>query len=161
MNFTADRKAVVSKGSVRCCGSSLFLKNKFGIGYHLTLVLEGELFLLTKPFFSNHCFLPGTSKEQAIARLVTTHVAKAEKARRHGRELSFILPLNDVDHFASLFSAIEQEINNKSSKLGKSVNNHFITTCVIYLYRDIQLRSFNDNPRRSLPAFRKSRRRNR
>lgn len=106
--------------------------------------------------------MPGTSKEQAIARLVTTHVAKAEKARRHGRELSFILPLNDVDHFASLFSAIEQEINNKSSKLGKSVNNETIfSPRVIYLYRDIQLWSFNDNPRRSLPAFRKSRRRDR
>lgn len=56
VNFTADRKAVVSKGSVRCCGSSLFLKNKFGIGYHLTLVLEGKLFLFNKLFFSNYCF---------------------------------------------------------------------------------------------------------
>jgi ATP-binding cassette subfamily A (ABC1) protein 5 len=99
--FVADRKAVVSKGNIRCCGSSLFLKNKFGIGYHLTLVLDG------------------ICREHAITRLVTTHVPKAEKARRHGRELSFILPHNAVDNFAPLFSAIEQEINNKSSKLGK------------------------------------------
>jgi ATP-binding cassette subfamily A (ABC1) protein 5 len=35
-DILADRKAVVSKGRLRCCGSSLFLKNKFGIGYHLT-----------------------------------------------------------------------------------------------------------------------------
>lgn len=62
----------------------------------------------------------GNAKEQAIARLVTTHVPKAEKARRHGRELSFILPHNAVDHFASLFTGIEQEINNKNSKLGKT-----------------------------------------
>ena len=33
-----DRKAVVSKGSLRCCGSSLFLKNRFGLGYHLKYV---------------------------------------------------------------------------------------------------------------------------
>lgn len=99
-NFLADRKAVVSKGNIRCCGSSLFLKNKFGIGYHLTLVLDGVF------------------KEQAIARLVTTHVSKAEKARKHGKELSFILPHNAVEKFASLFCAIEQEINNKNSKLG-------------------------------------------
>ncbi|XP_066148886.1 cholesterol transporter ABCA5-like [Euwallacea fornicatus] len=109
-DILADRKAVVSKGSIRCCGSSLFLKNKFGIGYHLTLVLEGN------------------SKEHAIARLVTSHVVKAEKARRHGRELSFILPHNDADHFASLFSAIEQEINNKSSKLGISSYGVSMTT---------------------------------
>ncbi|CAG9770151.1 unnamed protein product [Ceutorhynchus assimilis] len=109
-DILADRKAVVSKGSIRCCGSSLFLKNKFGIGYHLTLVLEGN------------------SKEQAIARLVTTHVSKAEKARRHGRELSFILPHNAVDHFATLFSAIEAEINNKNSKLGISSYGVSMTT---------------------------------
>lgn len=41
-DILADRKAVVSRGRLRCCGSSLFLKNKFGIGYHLTLVLECE-----------------------------------------------------------------------------------------------------------------------
>ncbi|XP_030747414.1 ATP-binding cassette sub-family A member 5-like [Sitophilus oryzae] len=109
-DILADRKAVVSKGSIRCCGSSLFLKNKFGIGYHLTLVLEGN------------------PKEQAIARLVTTHVPKAEKARRHGRELSFILPHNAVDNFASLFSAIELEINNKSSKIGISSYGVSMTT---------------------------------
>ncbi len=30
-----DRKAVMSKGKLQCCGSSMYLKNKFGIGYHL------------------------------------------------------------------------------------------------------------------------------
>ena len=33
--FCADYKAILSKGKVRCAGSSLFLKNRFGIGYHL------------------------------------------------------------------------------------------------------------------------------
>lgn len=33
----ADRKAVLSHGSVQCCGSSLFLKNRFGVGYHLSV----------------------------------------------------------------------------------------------------------------------------
>lgn len=38
-DLLADRKAIVSKGKLRCLGSSLFLKNRFGLGYHLTLVL--------------------------------------------------------------------------------------------------------------------------
>lgn len=101
-DILADRKAVVSKGRVRCCGSSLFLKNKFGIGYHLTLVLDGS-----------------HGKENSILKLVTSHVPKAEMARKHGRELSFILPHNAVNNFASLFSAIETEINNRRSRLGK------------------------------------------
>lgn len=43
-DILADRKAVISKGKLRCCGSSLFLKNKFGIGYHLTYV---KIYFLT------------------------------------------------------------------------------------------------------------------
>ncbi|KAK9876012.1 hypothetical protein WA026_011128 [Henosepilachna vigintioctopunctata] len=109
-DILADRKAVVSKGNIRCCGSSLFLKNKFGIGYHLTLVLEG------------------VAKEHSITKLVTNHVPKAEKARRHGRELSFILPHNAVNNFAPLFSAIEQEINNENGKLGISSYGVSMTT---------------------------------
>jgi ATP-binding cassette, subfamily A (ABC1), member 5 len=35
-DLLSDRKAIISKGELRCLGSSLFLKNKFGIGYHLT-----------------------------------------------------------------------------------------------------------------------------
>ena len=35
-DLLADRKAIVSKGKLRCLGSSLFLKNRFGLGYHLT-----------------------------------------------------------------------------------------------------------------------------
>ena len=37
-DILADRKAFVKKGRLVCCGSSLFLKNKFGVGYHLTWV---------------------------------------------------------------------------------------------------------------------------
>jgi ATP-binding cassette subfamily A (ABC1) protein 5 len=129
-DILADRKAVVSKGNIRCCGSSLFLKNKFGIGYHLTLVLDG------------------ICREHAITRLVTTHVPKAEKARRHGRELSFILPHNAVDNFAPLFSAIEQEINNKSSKLGISSYGVSMTTLeevFLHLERDDEAECTMDN----------------
>lgn len=88
-DILADRKAVISRGRLRCCGSSLFLKNKFGIGYHLTLVLDTK------------------SKESAITNLINLHVAKAEKNRHHGRELSYILPHDAVKNFAPLFNDIE------------------------------------------------------
>ncbi|XP_011864541.1 PREDICTED: ABC transporter A family member 1-like isoform X2 [Vollenhovia emeryi] len=110
-DILADRKAVISKGKLRCCGSSLFLKNKFGIGYHLTLVLEGN------------------AKEGAIGELVMSYVSRAEKVRRHGhQELSFILPYNSVENFAPLFSAIEHEIETRSSNLGISSYGVSMTT---------------------------------
>lgn len=34
-DLLADRKAIVRRGTLRCSGSSLFLKNRFGTGYHL------------------------------------------------------------------------------------------------------------------------------
>ncbi|XP_021921419.1 ATP-binding cassette sub-family A member 5-like [Zootermopsis nevadensis] len=129
-DILADRKAVVSRGRLRCCGSSLFLKNKFGIGYHLTLVLEG------------------VAREHAITRLVSSHVAKAEKARRHGRELSFILPHNAVDNFAPLFSAIENEINTRASRLGISSYGVSMTTLeevFLHLERDEETDGTMDN----------------
>lgn len=129
-DILADRKAVVSKGKLRCAGTSLFLKNKFGIGYHLTLVLDGSC------------------REHAITRLVTTHVPKAEKARRHGRELSFILPHNAVTNFAPLFSAIEGEINNRNSRLGISSYGVSMTTLeevYLHLERDEESEVTMDN----------------
>ncbi|XP_026730464.1 ATP-binding cassette sub-family A member 5-like [Trichoplusia ni] len=99
-DILGDRKAVISKGRVRCAGTSLFLKNKFGIGYHLTLVLDGAC------------------REHQITRLVRGHVPRAEKARRHGRELSYILPHYAVHLFPPLFNAIEHEIKDKTNRLG-------------------------------------------
>lgn len=72
--------------------------------------------------------LEGNAREHAINRLVTSHVSKAEKARRHGRELSFILPHNSVENFAPLFSAIEHEIKTRASRLGISSYGVSMTT---------------------------------
>ena len=35
-DLLGDRKAIISHGTLRCFGSSLFLKSRFGLGYHLT-----------------------------------------------------------------------------------------------------------------------------
>ena len=36
-DFLGDRIAIMSFGNLKCCGSSLFLKKRFGIGYNLTI----------------------------------------------------------------------------------------------------------------------------
>ena len=33
-----NRIAIIAEGKLRCCGTSLFLKSRYGIGYYLTLV---------------------------------------------------------------------------------------------------------------------------
>lgn len=38
-DILGDRIAMISAGRLRCCGSGLFLKKKYGSGLHLTLVI--------------------------------------------------------------------------------------------------------------------------
>ena len=38
----ADRIAVMKEGTLQCCGSGLFLKDRFGLGYNLTIVLDHQ-----------------------------------------------------------------------------------------------------------------------
>lgn len=92
--------------------------------------------------------LEGNVRENAISRLVSSHVAKAEKARRHGRELSFILPHDSVESFAPLFSAIEQEIQSKALRLGISSYGVSMTTLeevFLHLEKDEETECTMDN----------------
>jgi ATP-binding cassette subfamily A (ABC1) protein 3 len=36
-DYLGDRIAILSKGSLKCAGSSVYLKNKYGIGYNLII----------------------------------------------------------------------------------------------------------------------------
>ena len=117
-DILADRKAVISRGRLRCCGSSLFLKNKFGIGYHLTLVLDSK------------------AKEAPITNLVNLHVAKAEKGRHHGKELSYILPHDAVNNFAPLFNDIEGLTGSQLGILSYGVSMTTLEEVFLHLERD-------------------------
>ena len=93
-DILADRKAIMSHGVIRCFGSSLFLKNKFGLGYHLTMVLK-------------------SGNKATVAKLrekVQATVTGAEQARLFGREVSFVLPREEVAQFPGLFKQVEKEI---------------------------------------------------
>jgi ATP-binding cassette subfamily A (ABC1) protein 3 len=37
-DYLGDRIAIMGDGQLKCLGSSVFLKNKFGVGYNLTIV---------------------------------------------------------------------------------------------------------------------------
>ena len=39
-DILGDRIAIISQGKLCCCGSSLFLKSRFGSGYYLTFALS-------------------------------------------------------------------------------------------------------------------------
>jgi ATP-binding cassette subfamily A (ABC1) protein 3 len=37
-DYLGDRIGIMAGGRLICCGSALFLKNKFGVGYNITFV---------------------------------------------------------------------------------------------------------------------------
>ena len=39
-DILGDRIAIMAEGVPKCCGSSLFLKNRFGVGYNLVFVKD-------------------------------------------------------------------------------------------------------------------------
>ena len=41
-DILGDRICIMAEGKVQCCGSSLFLKNRFGVGYNLKLTKTNQ-----------------------------------------------------------------------------------------------------------------------
>eukprot|EP00475_Leptophrys_vorax_P022719 TRINITY_DN3093_c0_g1_i4.p1 TRINITY_DN3093_c0_g1~~TRINITY_DN3093_c0_g1_i4.p1 ORF type:complete len:1562 (-),score=428.94 TRINITY_DN3093_c0_g1_i4:659-5344(-) len=55
-DLLGDRIAVMAKGKLACCGSSLFLKSKYGVGYSFVITKDGKHVDSgpIKEFLSNH-----------------------------------------------------------------------------------------------------------
>ncbi|TDH71046.1 hypothetical protein CCR75_004636 [Bremia lactucae] len=94
-DILGDRIAIMAEGELRCCGSSLFLKNRFGAGYNLTLVKDDA-----------------ACEDSAVISFVTSRVPSAQLLSSVGSELAFQLPLASSSTFASLFSDLDVELNN-------------------------------------------------
>ncbi|XP_053784251.1 phospholipid-transporting ATPase ABCA3 [Desmodus rotundus] len=105
-DLLGDRIAIMAKGELQCCGSSLFLKQKYGAGYHMTLVKEP------------HC------NPEGISRLVHHHIPNASLESSAGAELSFILPKESTHRFESLFAKLEK----KQKELGIASFGASVTT---------------------------------
>uniref|UniRef100_A0A7N9ASF8 ATP-binding cassette, sub-family A (ABC1), member 5 n=1 Tax=Mastacembelus armatus TaxID=205130 RepID=A0A7N9ASF8_9TELE len=86
-DILADRKAVISQGHLKCVGSSLYLKIKCGVGYHLSEGCDAD----------------------KITALVKQHVSKAKLSRQHEAELTFTLPFESMDTFAGLFLELDSQ----------------------------------------------------
>ncbi|XP_048226165.1 ABC transporter A family member 1 isoform X2 [Ricinus communis] len=91
-----DRIAIMANGSLKCCGSSLFLKHQYGVGYTLTLVKSA----------------PTAS---VAADIVYRHIPSAICVSEVGTEVSFKLPLASSSAFENMFREIESCMRNAVS----------------------------------------------
>ncbi|XP_075880377.1 phospholipid-transporting ATPase ABCA3 [Nelusetta ayraudi] len=88
-DLLGDRIAIMAGGELQCCGSPLFLKTKYGAGYHMVIVKDA---------------LCNVSE---ITRLVHLYVPDATLESSAGAELSFILPKESTSRFELLFAELE------------------------------------------------------
>ncbi|XP_066442093.1 ATP-binding cassette sub-family A member 9-like [Eleutherodactylus coqui] len=102
-DILADQKAVISNGRLKCMGSSLFLKRKWGIGYHLRMVVT-----------------PSCDPE-VITSLIQQHVSNAKLSVKSEHEMTFTLPLQNMEAFPDLFSHLDGLVGQDISSYGVSV----------------------------------------
>jgi len=106
-DFLGDRIAIISRGQLRCDGSSLYLKNKFGVGYLLTMSK-----------------VPGRCDTQAVTRFVGNYISEATILSDAGTELSYRLPTSSMPSFVQFF----RDLDNTKQHLGISTFGISVTT---------------------------------
>uniref|UniRef100_A0A8C5ZL43 ATP-binding cassette sub-family A member 6-like n=1 Tax=Marmota marmota marmota TaxID=9994 RepID=A0A8C5ZL43_MARMA len=80
-DILADRKVIMSNGELKCAGSSVFLKRKWGLGYHLSLY-KNEI-----------------SDPEQITSFINHHISDAKLKLENKEKLVFTLPLESTSKF--------------------------------------------------------------
>ena len=90
-DFLGDRIGIMKEGKLITVGSSLFLKNRYGVGYDLTI-------LKTSQKFTNKSLLQSIKK----------FIPEAYIIIHSGFEVKIRLPINTVYKFKDMFNELEQ-----------------------------------------------------
>ena len=93
-DLLGDRIAIMGDGKLKCCGSSLFLKRYYGVGYNMIIEKENV----------------STFNVKNVNELVHKYVPEAKQLTDVGAELTFQLPFTSSNLFPPLFELLD---NNK------------------------------------------------
>ncbi|XP_071044386.1 phospholipid-transporting ATPase ABCA3 [Parasteatoda tepidariorum] len=115
-DILGDRIAIMAEGEVQCCGSPIYLKRKFGTGYHLHMVK-----------------LPDFNLEQ-INVMLKKHIPDIKVVKELENEITFNLSSNTGSVFGNMF----EELESRKDKLG--INSCGITVTTM---EDVFLRVSN------------------
>ena len=93
-DMLGDRIGIMAEGQMQCVGSSLFLKNHYGAGYHLTLVNSNKA---------------TDAHAAALTAAVKAAVPTATMLSDVGSEISYQLPQGLAARFPGLFNILDSE----------------------------------------------------
>ncbi|RHZ34332.1 hypothetical protein DYB37_012253, partial [Aphanomyces astaci] len=106
-DILGDRIAIMAEGDLRCCGSSLFLKNRYGAGYNFSLVKTD------------------TCDTNVLLAFINNHVhGRANVLSNVGTEIAFQLPLDSAPLFGGMFA----DLDHHMTQLGVASYGISVTT---------------------------------
>jgi len=105
-DILGDRIAIMSDGVVKCCGSSLFLKQRYGVGYTFTVSLEIG------------------AQPDVVQAVVMKHVKTASLMAIAAGEITYRLPFEETSNFANMF----EELDAQKAVLGVNAYGVSVTT---------------------------------
>ena len=88
----------MNRGTLKCVGSSLFLKSRYGYGYQLRMV-RGEAGPRVE-----------ACTPEAVSAFLRQHVPSVELVSDAGSELKYLVPLQEKQHFAQLFTELDANL---------------------------------------------------
>lgn len=87
-----DRIGIMAAGKIKCLGSSLFLKNKFGSGYKISFVKNNR------------------KVSSALIDFLCFHFKGVEKQSEVAGEVTFVIPNNQNHNFRNFFDQLDQRL---------------------------------------------------
>ncbi len=120
-DLLGDRIAILADGRAQCCGSSLFLKKKYGIlkfSFQRCLQKLLNYLLISNLLLGGgyHLIIVKLPKCQVdkITQIIQKGIPEADVDQNIGAELSYTLP----DDKASSFPQVFEELEKKKNELG-------------------------------------------
>jgi len=110
-DILADRKVILTKGKVRCLGTSLFLKNHFNMNYNLDVE---------------------TNDKDAVNSIIQKHLTDFTYVEDQNQDMNkkasvechtWRLPLNSTENYPSLLNDLERQMDERSGLIKKYALN--------------------------------------
>lgn len=91
-DILGDRIAIMAEGDVQCTGSSLFLKNKYGVGYNLTIAKKDR------------------NPAPQVDAFINERIDNAIKMQEVSSEISYQLPKESSAQFKKFFNEFDENL---------------------------------------------------
>ncbi|ORX48445.1 P-loop containing nucleoside triphosphate hydrolase protein [Piromyces finnis] len=126
-DLLADRKLILSKGKIRCLGTSLFLKNHFNMNYNLDVETKDKdrVHALIQNYLTDFTYVEDPNKRKSYDYDHDNNSNSASSKQNGSLEgvecHTWRLPLNSTSKFPPLLNELENQING-----GGGGKDHFI-----------------------------------